>query len=276
MDRRHFVATTATAASILSSSGASQSIAMEPNGLASRLVQRDPNQLKNKVFNIPHGPQVFPDWMRGSWQFQSKFSGYIFPSNKISRERLTKDFVIPGFQKCSIAQTADVGKDNVQYGMKIDPTTGCEDRAFNLKHAIDAYLGYPAVDRVIYDVRKNPNRISIDFNDYRTVNAERIELFCNARESEEYRGEGGEERPIFVHSEYARQVTFGTGSTYGVPRQVGTNYGLFWTWKQVSENELKGNLLVAAYLDPTDSLYFEEPVAPVVVYSNIFQATRDA
>jgi len=239
LERRHFVAT--ATAGVLSSSDAS--VAIEPNDLASRLVQRDPNQLKNKVFSIPPGPQVFPEWMRGSWQFQSKFGGYLFPSRKISRERLTQDFVIPGFQKCSIAQTADVGKDNVQYSMKIDPTTGWEDRTWNLKQAINAYLGYPAVNQVLYDARKNPNRISIDFNDYRTTNAERIELFCNARESEEYKGEEGS---IFVHSEYARQVTFGTGSTYGVPRQVGTNYGLFWTWNQVSFDELKGNLLVAA------------------------------
>lgn len=246
---------------------------LEPNGLASRLLQRDPNQLKNKVFNAPPGPQVFPEWMRGTWQFQSKFSGYLFPSRKISRERLTQDFVIPGFQKCSIAQTADVGKDSVRYAMKIDPKTGWEDRSFNFKHAIDAYLGYPAVNKVIYDVLKNPNRISIDFNDYRTVNSERIELFYNAREAEEYQGADGS--PIFVHSESVRQVTFGTGSTYGVPRQVGTNYGLFWTWKQVNGDELTGNLLTAAYLDPQDSLYFEEPIGPVVVYSNVFEAKRE-
>ena len=260
---------------MLSSPEVSSAAAMEPNGLASRLVQRDPSLLRNKVFNIPPGPQIFPPWMRGTWQFQSQFSGYLFPSQKISRNTLTKDFVIPGFQKCSIAQTADVGKDSVQYRMKIDPTTGLEDRAFNFKAAIDAYLGYPAVNEVIYDARKNPNRISIDFNDYRTINAERIELFCNARESEEYQA-AADGTPIFVHSEYARQVTFGTGSTYGVPRQVGTNYGLFWTWKRVSDNELAGNLLTAAFLDPQDSLYFEEPVAPVVVYSNVFQAKREA
>ena len=167
---------------------------------------------------------------------------------------------------------ADVGKDRVEYLMKIDTPTGLEDRNFNFQQTIDAYLGYPAVNQVFYDARKNPNRISIDFNDYRTANAERIELFCNARESEEYEGADGSN--IFVHSEHVRQVTFGTGSTYGVPRQVGTNYGLFWTWKRTSDNDLNGNLLTAAYLDPQDALYFEEPVAPVVVYSNVFQATR--
>ena len=279
LDRRHFVVSAAAAAVNaqatlgLSSSSSSAALAMEPNGLASRLIQRDPNQLRNKVFNVPPAAQIFPPWMRGTWQVESKFSGYLFPSKKISRDRLTQDFVIPGFQKCSIAQTADVGKDQVNYLFKVDEQTGLEDRRHNFKSAIDAYLGYPAVNQVIYDARKNPNRISIDFNDYRTVNAERIELFCNAREFEEYQG-SDDGTPIFVHSEYAKQVTFGTGSTYGVPRQVGTNYGLFWTYRRISENELTGNLLTAAYLDPQDALYFEEPVAPVVVYSNVFQAKR--
>lgn len=299
LDRRHFVAKVAaatsaaetlqlsclqpaTAATITTTSNDN----MEPNGLASRLVQRNPNLLRNKVFNIPPGPQVFPPWMRGTWHMQVQFSGYLFPSRNISRQRLTADYDIPGFRKCSIAPMADVGKDQVSYTWTIDEDTGWEDRTSNLQHAIDAYLGYPAVHQVLYNARKNPNRMSIDFNDYRTVNAERIELFCNARESEEYtNAETG--TPIFVHSEYMRQVTFGTGSTYGVPRQVGTNYGLFWTWKRTRSSShkdnkddddelLTGNLLTAAYLDPQDALYFEEPVSPVVVYSNVFQARRRA
>ena len=275
LERRRFVSTL-TAATLATTSSPTYEVhatAMDPNGLAGKLVQRDPSQLRNKVFNIPPTVQVFPQWMRGTWKVQSMFGGYLFPSKKISRERLTADTSIPGFQKCSIAQMADVGKDKVEYLMKIDPQTGWEDRRFNFQQAIDSYLGYAAVDKVFYDAKKNPNRLSIDFNDYRTINAERIELFCNARESEVYtRDEDGAQ--IFVHSEYMRQVTFGTGSTYGVPRQVGTNYGLFWTWKRVNENELKGNLLTAAYLDPQDALYFEEPVAPVVVYSNVFTAQR--
>jgi hypothetical protein len=285
LERRRFLssmtAATAPALSIQFHGQSAQAAvgdkAIDPNGLASKLVQRDPSLLRNKVFNIPPGVQVFPTWMRGSWRVHSQFSGYLFPSTRISRDRLTKDFVIPGFQKCSIAQISDVGKEKVEYDFKIYSQNGWEDRKSNFKEAIDAYLGYSSVNEVIYDGKKNPNRISIDFNDYRTINAERIELFCNARESEEYTRDDGVQ--IFVHSEYMRQVTFGTGDTYdplgnGVPRQVGTNYGLFWTWKRVNDKELAGNLLTAAYLDPQDALYFEEPVRPVVVYSNVFSAQR--
>ena len=48
---------------------------------------------------------------------------------------------------------------------------------------IDSNLGYSAVQKVLYD-NKKPNRISIDFVEYKTKNAERIELFVNGRESE--------------------------------------------------------------------------------------------
>eukprot|EP00527_Entomoneis_sp_CCMP2396_P004888 CAMPEP_0198140316 /NCGR_PEP_ID=MMETSP1443-20131203/3494_1 /TAXON_ID=186043 /ORGANISM="Entomoneis sp., Strain CCMP2396" /LENGTH=40 /DNA_ID= /DNA_START= /DNA_END= /DNA_ORIENTATION= len=37
---------------------------------------------------------------------------------------------------------------------------------------------------------------------------------------------------------------------------------------------MTGNLLVAAYLDPQDALYFQEPTDPVVVYSHQLTAQR--
>jgi hypothetical protein len=94
-----------------------------PNGLASRLLKRDPVELQNKLFNIPPSAQVYPTRMRGTWQVASKFNGYLFPSRKIPRERLTQNFGIPGFQKCSIAHTPDGGKEDVSYEMTMDELT---------------------------------------------------------------------------------------------------------------------------------------------------------
>lgn len=236
------------------------------NGLAARLAKRDPKELCNRMFSLPPQSQQYPTWMVGDWRVSSNFNGYIFPST-IPRERLTSNIVVPGFQKCSIAATADVGKDNVSYGFRIDPSTYLEDRRFNFQQSIDAYLGYHAVNDVIYDGKENPNRISIDFVDYKTVNAERIELFANARESEC-------DQDTFVCSEYMRQVTFGTGQTYGVPRQVVTNYALYWTWQRLDDGTLRGNLLTAGYLDPQDAMYFEEPSGPVTVYSHVLSAIQ--
>lgn len=280
-----------------SSSPATATTTQSPNGLASRLAQRDVTVLKNRIFNIPPSVQVYPGWMKGEWDVTSSFAGYVFPSKKIPRERIIQNFGIAGFQKCSIAATADVGKQNVKYRYRIDEVTGQEDRKYNFPNAINAYLGYPAVQSngVIYDPLKNTNRMSIDFVQYKTINAERIELFCNARESEEYQqqqqGDSVDSatitKNIFVCSEYIRQVTFGTGNIPGIPRQAITNYANYYTWiiwqhdnnindtqQQQRPLSLRGNLLTAAYLDPQDPAYFDEPQQPVAVYSHSMTAQR--
>ena len=239
--------------------------------------------------------------MRGDWRVASTFRGYLFPSSHISSERLLmqRPPILAGLQKCSIAATANLAVDEtvVYSSWRIDPTTGQEDRAHNVAQQMNAYLGYPAVQKVVYDAKVNPNRIGIELVPYRTTNAERIELFVNARESQPLlpptstattttTTTAEEEAPVvWVCSEYVRQVTFGTGSTVGVPRQVVTNYAHFWTWRPVlhppstsssnnnSVTTLQGNLLTCAYLDPLDNLYFEEPSAPVAVYSHDLTAT---
>lgn len=240
-------------------------------GLAAKLAKKDPAALKNSVFNVPPSAQVYPDWMKGDWRVTSSFRGYIFPSQTIPKSTITNDVTIPGFQKCSIAATSDVGKENVNWELKVG-SDGREDRITTLASQIDGYLGYKAVSEVIYDQKSNPNRLSVDFVDYKTINAERIELFCNARESESYVRD--DNVPIFVCSEYIRQVTFGGGSEVGIPRQVGGNYANFWTWKYDQENKLSGNLLTAAYLDPQDALFFNEPAKPVAIYSHNLVAER--
>ena len=246
-------------------------------GLADRLAARDPSLLTNRLFNKPPAAQVYPDFMKDAvWDVESKFGGYLFPSQKIPKDILMKQATIPGFQKCSIAGIADIGKEGiVKYGMRIDEK-GLEDRAFTLTQEISAFLGYPAIENVVYNVQQNPNRISLDFVDYRTINAERIELFCNGRESQLLAHNEDNDRDVFVCSEYIRQVTFGGGSQVGIPRQVSTNYAHYWTWRTVpgASNERTGNLLTAAYLDAQDPLFFDEPTQPVAVYSHVLKATK--
>jgi hypothetical protein len=253
---------------------------LSKNRLAYRLLQKDPSLLKNRIFNAqPPAVQVYPPWLRGEWDVTSTFSGFAFPSQTISKDRLVQNANVPGFQKCSIASIADIGGTNIQYRYKIDTEQGWEDRKYNLENEINAFLKYQAVSDVIYNPKSNPNRISIQFINYKTINAERIEIFCNARESEEYFDSQSNET-IFVCAEYIKQVTFGTGSTVGVPRQVSTNYAHFFTWRKPPptdgplEPTMRGNLLTAAYLDPQDPMYFDEPQQPVAIYSHTLSATR--
>ena len=269
-------------------------------GLAKRLSLRDPSQLKNSVFNIPPKAQVYPDFLRGQWDVTMKYRGFLFPSTSIPKEKLVSDVSIPGFQKLSVAQVADVGRESTTYQMSIDPNTGFEDRSLSLATSINAHLGYEAVREIIYNHKDNPNRISIDFIPNRTRNANRIELFCNARESElvvlprstttssstyspTATSATTTTKSIFVCSEHIRQVTFGLSQEFGVARQVVGNYAHYWTWKEeYNDNDddqskstvVTGNLLTAAYLDAQDALFFDEPSKPVVVYSHDLVAKR--
>lgn len=239
--------------------------------LATKLSKRDPAALVNSIFNVPPSAQVYPEFMRGTWKVTCKYSGYLFPSQKIPRDKLTANALIPGFQKCSIATLSDVGKESYDYTLAIDESTGLEDRVHSFTTQINANLGYEAVSEVLYNPKANANRLSLIFSEYRTKNAERIELFANGRESEYI-----PETQVFVCSEYLRQVTFGTGSNVGVPRQAVTNYAHFWTWRKNAENAnvVTGNLLTAAYLDPQDAMFFDEPSKPVAVYSHVLTGTK--
>ena len=254
--------------------------------LAQKLSLRDPSALSNSVFNIPPATQVYPQFMRGSWNVTLEYGGYIFPSKNIPRSRLTANAQVPGFQKCSIAALSDVGKEAVHYTLNVDGASGIEDRQTTLTTSINDHLGYPAIQEVLYNPKSNPNRLSVVFYGYKTTNAERIELFCNGRESELVKPQPQSEDnidsmqkkgDIFVCSEYIRQVTFSGGSQVGIPRQVGTNYAHFWTWKEVPQSGNKimtGNLLTACYLDPQDAMFFEEPSKPVAVFSHVIKAEK--
>lgn len=246
--------------------------AAEVDGLAVKLSKRDPAALRNSIFNIPPPTQIYPQFMRGEWDVTARFAGYIFPSKTVTKDQVTSNISIPGFQKCSIAELADIGRDSTTYRMNVSNKTGMEDRAINLASTIDAHLGYKAVENVS---STNPNRLSIEFCKNRTRNAERIELFCNARESEMVPNPNQSDLNIFVSSEYIRQVTFSLSQEFGVARQVVGNYAHFWTWRQQEGgNALTGNVLTAAYLDPQDPLFFSEPSKPVAVYSHQLTATR--
>lgn len=287
ISRRHVLQGSSTPLLLQLLSPPEPASAASNTGLANKLSQRDPTLLKNSVFNIPPSTQTYPDFLHGDWDVTMKFRGFLFPSTTISKEKIVSNVAIPGFQKLSIASVGDVGRELTTYQMSIDEVTKLEDRKLSLSSSINGHLGYEAVRDVVYDPKDNPNRISIDFIPQRTRNANRIELFCNARESELVSAEkSASGRQTFVCSEYIRQVTFGLSQEFGVARQVSGNYAHFWTWRgppsssSAQELELSssstvtGNLLTAAYLDAQDPMFFEEPSKPVVVYSHDLVATR--
>ena len=56
--------------------------AAEASPLWERLEQR---RLDKPIFNVPPAIQVYPDWLLGTWDVDTKFAGYAFPSTKIDK-----------------------------------------------------------------------------------------------------------------------------------------------------------------------------------------------
>jgi hypothetical protein len=171
-----------------------------------------------------------PPRLLGTWRATLSFDGYELPAKDLlSREEIFAEPTVPGLQKCSVALIPDVGKEGVHFEMRwVRGKDGAvrEDRAANLRSAIAGGLGYDAIERVEYKADPmlpnpfgiNPNRLSLVFVPGRTLNAERVEIFANARDWEAAAPD------VFLESEYVRQVTFSSSRT-GVPRQVWGGWG---------------------------------------------------
>jgi len=235
--------------------------------LSSVLEQRDALLLKKPILNVPPASFEFPDWLLGEWKVDMKFQGYDLCASRIEKERLIKNTDIPGFQKLSIAEVADVGKENVSFDRRyfLDSKNKVrEDRSFNWEQSIGAHLVQPEiVKKIAYNPTANPNRATIELLPG-SRNGERLELFTNARRSEMKTPD------LFLAMESIRQVTFGppTFSNPGVPRIVIGEYSHWWTFRRLDSKSLRANLLTAAYIEPQDPMFSDAFDEPVVVYSH--------
>ena len=276
-------------------------------------------RLNKPVFNSGRpSAQTYPEWLEGEWRASVDFAGYEFPSASVRREQVVREASTPGFQKLSLAFLPDVGREGkTEYRVRFvrDGEDGrgnvIEDRAFNLREIIDAYVGEGAVDEVEYDARRDANRTTVRLKRGASNNAERIELFTNARESETRESDG-----TFFALESLRQVTLGYSTSYGVARMVPTDYTHVWTFTPLPDidvagtasanesrisaagvkvvNRAKVTLSTAGYLQPNDALKYTASNAanpngapvprvgaasqvafePVVLYSHVLYLER--
>ena len=272
-------------------------------------------RLNKPVFNggRPRA-QAYPDWLEGEWRATIDFAGYEFPSAVVAREAVAREATTPGFQKLSLAYAPDVGREGkTEYRMRFARDGGdvIEDRGFNLREIVDAYVGEGAVEAVEYDARRDANRTTIRLKRGASNNAERIELFTNARDSETRESDG-----TFFALESLRQVTLGYSTSYGVARMVPTDYTHVWTFTPLPDvdgvdgasageprvgvtgvkvvNRVKATLSTAGYLQPNDALKYTASDAanpngapvprvgaasqvafePVVLYSHVLYLER--
>ena len=229
-----------------------------PASIKERLDSRN-SQLLLKPLNqglATPSEAAYPDWLEGEWNAAQSFAGYELPAKDlIPREALFAEADVPGFKKCSIALLPDVGKEGVRMPLRwVRDGSGTvrEDRVFNLRSSIRGGLGYDAIERIEYKEEAmlpgtsqflgNPNRLKLVFAPGLTTNANRIEIFVNARETERPAGRDD----LFYTSETIRQVTF-SGTT---SRQVNGEYCHFHSYRRVSPTQVDSVIVTAVYADP--------------------------
>lgn len=208
-----------------------------------------PKLFKKRVINKSKpGATKYPLFLLGEWEEEVSFAGYEFPSDEfIDRKTLERAATCPGFQKLSVAYLPDVGKTpapkyrarfvHEKPGENVNEASGdvVEDRAFNLRNIFNAYLeDETAVESVDYDFSKNPNRATVTLRRGAANNAERVELFTNARESET----SGIDGCSFLCAETLRQVSLGYSVDYNTARVVNYDYEHVWRYQPMRDDKI--------------------------------------
>lgn len=276
----------------MTAAAAVAAFAMRPGAaFAARGLKATLDLQDSKLLTKPNGmanpsEAAYPSWLEGEWKGTLNFAGYELPAKDvIKRDELFGDVNVPGFTKTSIALLSDVGKEgatmSVRYA-KDGKGLVREDRVSNLRSAVRGGLGYDAIERIDYkEDPNNPfglgsntgnvNRLKLVFAPGLTKNAERIELFVNARETEQ-----PENRPdLFYLSESIRQVTFSNGQQ----RQVNGEYAHFQSFRKVSDALVESVIVTAVYADPLqlERLFIKAgPSRPLIVFSHNLRLEREA
>lgn len=241
---------------------------------------------KKSLFNKPPGLLQFPGWMEGEWDAAFQFVGADFPSsvgsasgggNSIPKDRITADTTLPGFRRLSIAMVPDVGKPHrfrLRFQRREDDGGERveEDRAFNLKAALESELGKGAVASINYDGAKNPNRLTVNLLPQAAVNAQKIELFGNARFALPVAA-GEEGLAAFRYVEDLRQVSI--SSRLAETTTIG-DYRHVWELYRQENGDIKGFLSTVAYATPQDPIFQLGAFAPLVVYFHTVTLSRAA
>lgn len=245
----------------------------------------DYSAFKKSLFQVPPKELTYPAWMEGEWNTKAKFIAADFPSSSstkaspyVPKDKIVNDVGLPGFKRLSICMVPDVGKDHA-FRMRFaraENEAGAsvkEDKAFNLKQSLESELGKAAVVSIDYAPGKNPNRASLALLPNVSPNAQRIELFWNARAPlPALPGEAGAgQPPSFRYYEDIRQVnltpSLAETSTVGDFRHV-------WEFYQEGPDTLQAYLSTVAFATPQDPLFQTAGLAPLVVYFHILALTR--
>ena len=207
-------------------------------------------RLSKTIFNARPEAQSYPAWLLGTWDVELRFSGYEFPSVTVSKEALIKDSSGPGFLRLSIAALPDVGKGGsfrLRFARGESGGAVFADVAANSAAVVDGVLGKQVVESV---ETPDVNRVTIRLKPGAERNAERLELYINARESDE-RADG-----TFFALEQVRQVALGYSTEFNAPRVAVTDWETVWSYKQRDADTVDASIVTAGYIQPNEALKY--------------------
>ena len=167
---------------------------------------------------------------------------------------MVTDTSVPGFLKLSILQLADVGSGG-QHQLRFVRRPGdgavVEDVQANLAAMVNAFLHNDVAQSVEYDPSREPNRVTLRLVPGSSSNAERVELYVNARESATRPTDGA-----FYALQSVRQVALGYSRQYNTPRVAVTDYELVWTYKRLGPDSIEAAICTAGYVQPNEALKY--------------------
>jgi len=264
--------------SLLVNQSSAQAYAVTTSSLRTRL---DSKSVEKIVFNSIPKPIQYPIYLLGTWNVSELFTGFEIPllssqNTTITKQEIIKNIELPGFQKCSIAAFADIGKImDSSYQMRFNlpsqmKNSDCcyKDLKFCVESSINSHLNGSVIDSIF---ERNANQTSIDFKRGSTLNAEHIELFRNRVEVE-----SDSRTDWFFVLEQWRQVTTGYSTSFGRARSVNTDYTHVWGFRPELKNESGDVQSVDAFCSTfafvnerqTPALYEKVANKPVILYQH--------
>jgi len=213
----------------------------------------------------------YPDWMLGEWKVTTRFAAFdaplgnrFVPRGALEAVKLPSENgglgAVVGYQLRYYTAPKEEQGSLLGFG-RGNPinakTQVVADRAFNTKSTTDAFLGYPAVQRVAYDPRTKPTLQTVYFNeltpDMQPVK-QKIELYINNRQGLYVTD------AEYIASELFRQVTLGLRSVEVADYEIISQYRL------LPDGTIRGRQRNLVYLQPQDDLYFDASNRAVAVY----------
>jgi hypothetical protein len=247
-----------TTAVVAATAGSSLLTSMPKVTFAQPLIAKecDKQIYKKSIFNIPPKAFNFPESFAGTWQTSFNFEDAKF-TDQFTMKELSSDVNVAGFRKYGVAYMPDIGKNflcDLKYAKQSNLVL--EDREFNLKSILSSATE-GSVDAMLYDVKRDPNRCSLQYHD--SKNSGKQELFTNYRK-QEVLPDG-----TFHTVENIRQSTVRIKIQQRASQTI-VDYGLEWNLFMTSATEMSGTMRIISYLQPEDNLYFARPEQPVGIF----------